>query len=586
MRFSRAILLSLSGALALCLAPGVARAEPGHRHVLLLYSYDQEFAAAAFSQAFQTSLSHSSPDPIDFIEVSVHAKPSAKQDPDESVIDDIRSTSGGVHLDLVVPIGGPAATFAQQNQPTLFRDTPVLFASVDNRFVDGQEFAPNETAVAVRHDLPQMLQTILRLLPDTRNVVVVTGASTHDQFWRREMQRAFQPFKSQLTFIWTNEWSFDELLQRSGTLPPHSVILYGLLMLDANGVPQREEQTLDALHARANAPLFGLHSPQLGHGIVGGPLISVEDASRDTAAVAVRLLQGEPAHAITPRVMAASAPMFDARELRRWGINPVRLQAGSIVRFRDSPAVSPWAASVLVGIAVGALVGFAGLFALPRRRAGGGSTVDADSGAASDAALARLSQRLLQAQEEERASIARWIEDDVCQKLAAISMDLHAIGAGELRDQLSALARESLAISDPVYAKLKLLGLATTIRSLAERRCAERDVALEISVRDVPQDLCQETSLALFRVFQEALGNALKHARTTRIVISLRRAAGVLALDVVDEGVGFDPEDIAPAEALGLTCMRERLHRVGGSCVIESRPGAGTRVRALVPVAI
>jgi signal transduction histidine kinase len=224
------------------------------------------------------------------------------------------------------------------------------------------------------------------------------------------------------------------------------------------------------------------------------------------------------------------------------------------------------------------------VFALPRRQRRG-PAVETDS-AATDAALARLSQRLLQTQEEERASIARWIEDDVCQKLAAISMDLHTIGAGELRDQLSALARESLAVSDPVYAKIKLLGLAATIRALAERRCAERDVALEMSARDIPPDLCQDVSLALFRVFQEALTNALKHAQTTRLVISLRRAAGVLALDVVDEGVGFDPENLPAAEALGLTCMRERLRRVGGSCVIESRPGAGTRVRALVPVAI
>jgi signal transduction histidine kinase len=276
--------------------------------------------------------------------------------------------------------------------------------------------------------------------------------------------------------------------------------------------------------------------------------------------------------------------MFDARELRRWGINPVRLQAGSIVRFNDVPELTPWAGSTLIGIAVGALIGFAAMFALPRRRRGG-PAVDVH-GAATGAALAGLSQRLLQSQEEERASIARWIENDVCQTLASISMDLHAIGAGELRDQLSALARESLAVSDPVYAKLKLIGLAATIRGLAERRCAEQEVALEISVRDVPPDLCQDVSLALYRVFQEALGNALKHARTTRVVISLRRAAGVLALDVVDEGVGFDPENLPPTEALGLTCMRERLRRVGGSCVIESRPGAGTRVRALVPVAI
>lgn len=584
MSVSRAIPSSLTCALALFLTcPGVARAEPAHRHVLLLSSYDREFAAATFARVFKTSVSQSSSDPIDFIEVSLHAKPSTQRDPDESVIDDIRSTSDGVHLDLIVPIGGPAATFAQQNQSTLFPDTPVLFASVDDRFVAGRPLPSNDTAVTVRTDPLQMLRTILQLLPETHTVVVVTGASPHDQFWLQEVRRDFQPFQSRLTFIWTNEWSFEELLRHCGSLPPHSVILYGLLMLDANGIPQHEEQTLEALHGRANAPLFGLHSPQLGHGIVGGPLISIENLGTDTAAVAVRLLQGESAGTIAPRVMPASVPMFDARELRRWGINPVRLQAGSIVRFKNPTELPPWAGSVIAGIAICVVVGFAAIFALPRR-ARAEPSVDNAFAAASDAALARLGQKLLQTQEEDGASIARWIEDDVCQKLAAISLDLHAHGEGQLRDQLSAIARESLAIPDPVYAKLKLLGLEATIRGLAQRRCAERDVALEVSIRDVPADLCQEISLALFRAFQEALDNALRHARTTRIVVVLRRAADVLALDVADEGVGFDQERIPAEASLGLTSMRERLRRVGGACVIESRPGAGTRVRALVPV--
>src|SRR5262249_46100169 len=197
-----------------------------------------------------TELSRSSREPNDFIEMSLHAAPSIRRDPDDSIIDEIRSTFGK-RLDLVVPIGGPAAAFAQNRRQQLFPTIPVLMASVDSRFVGARSLSANETAVMVRHDLPQMLESILRLLPDTRTVVVVIGASTHDNFWLEEVKHAFRPFEGQLRFVWTNQWSYAELLKQCGMLPPHSVILYGLLMLDANGTPQREEQTLDALHATA-----------------------------------------------------------------------------------------------------------------------------------------------------------------------------------------------------------------------------------------------------------------------------------------------------------------------------------------------
>src|SRR5262249_10240474 len=149
--------------------------------------------------------------------------------------------------------------------------------------------------------------------------------------------------------------------------------------------------------------------------------------------------------------------------------------------------------------------------------------------AGAEAALARLTQRLLNAQEQERATIARWIEDDVCQQLASLSMDLHARGEDALRDHLSALARESLAIADPIYSKLTLLGLADTARAFADARCADAGVELEFMASQVPGDLPPDAALALFRVMQEALDNALRHAHSLRLTICLRRAADVIA---------------------------------------------------------
>ncbi|HEX4568034.1 MAG TPA: ATP-binding protein [Vicinamibacterales bacterium] len=548
------------------------------RHVLLLYSYEREFASEAFAKRFRADLTRESSAPIDFIEVALQPTPTSKREPDEVIVEDLRSTFDGRHLDLVVPMGGPAVTFAQRHKDELFPSAPVLLASVDHRFVRSEALPANATAVTVRNDPPRMIESILHLLPDTRTVVVVIGASPHESFWLKEVRTAFQRFDGRLTFIWTNDWSYDELLHHCASLPPHTAIFYGLLLLDGNGVPQKEEQTLADLHGTANAPIFGLFSPQLGHGIVGGPLMSYEDLSRDTSAVAVRLLNGEPARAIPTQTLSAGASMFDARELRRWSIAEGRLQAGSIVRFREPGPSKPWAGAAAVGIAIGVMLTFTAMLASPRTRGRERSTGSQRDGGSE--ALARLSQRLMHTHEEERASLAKWIEDDVCQKLASLSMDLHARGEADLRDHVSDLARASLTLADPIYAKLSLLGLVATARAFVEQRCARANVALEFTSSDVPEHLPRELSIPLFRVLEHAVDNALRHSKTRELAVSLRRARNILALDVVDAGIGFDPAVVPPAESLGLVAMRERLQPVGGACLIESQPGSGTRVRA------
>lgn len=236
------------------------------RHVLLLYSYEREFASAAFANRFRVDLMRESSVPIDFIEVALQPTPTSVREPDDAIVQDLRSKFDGRRLDLVVPMGGPAVTFTQRHKDELFPAAPVLLASVDHRFVPADALPANATAVCVRNDPPKMIDSILRLLPDTRTVVVVIGASAHESFWLKEVRTAFQRFDNRLTFIWTNDWSYEHLLRRCARLPSHTAILYGLLLLDGNGVPQQEEHTLADLHATANAPIAGrLPPPRVQH---------------------------------------------------------------------------------------------------------------------------------------------------------------------------------------------------------------------------------------------------------------------------------------------------------------------------------
>jgi signal transduction histidine kinase len=515
------------------------------------------------------------------------------------ILDDLRATLALRKVDLVVTLGGPAAAFAQEHHADLFPAAPVLFAALDNRFLQSAPLASNETAVAVRNDPVRMIDTMLRLLPATRTVMVVIGASTVEQFWLEEVRRAVLPYEGRVRFIFTNRLTLAELLKRAGSLPPHSAIFYGIYSLDAAGIPQMEEPTLDAIHAAADAPMFGLHSHQLGHGIVGGPLLSLDQISHDTAEVALRLLRGEAPATIPARTMLAGAPIYDSRELRRWAIPEDRLSPDSTLAFREPP---DWQRHQRLIIVASTFVGLQTAFAIGltitlRRRRRAAASHDAWDVGAAEAALARLTHRLMQAHDEEGARIAATLHDDVCQQLTGLKMRLQSIGvdpgagnAGlrrrieELCDQFGALERRILALTDPIYARLDMLGLVGSARAFCQRLCQQRRIALEFEARDVPAKLCGAVTLAMFRVLQEAMDNALTHAATPRIAVSLSTRDGRLELQVEDNGRGFDPDQAIRQGAVGLIDMRERLRAVGGTCTFVSRPGAGTRIRASVPI--
>ena len=325
----RALLVVL---LLCCPLSAVARGET--RHVLVLSSTERPFAPqSSFADALVRDLIRSSREPIHLIEVSVQAARASGEAPDASMAQRIRSASGSHKLDLVMTIGGPAATFAQQFRHELFPATPMLVAGVDRRFVEQGTFTDNETTVDTQHDPAPMIDEILRLLPETRTVMVVVGSSQVEQFWLREMQREFRRFGGRLQFIWTNELSFDEIVERGRTMPAQSAIFFAILALDGKGEPRVEDDALASLHAVANAPLFALHG--MGSGVVGGRLLSIDELSRTTTQVALRVLAGESPASIKTPTQRTGQPTYDARELRRWKIDERRLPQASVVLFRE-----------------------------------------------------------------------------------------------------------------------------------------------------------------------------------------------------------------------------------------------------------
>jgi ABC-type uncharacterized transport system substrate-binding protein len=330
----------------------VARGET--RHVLVVSSSERPFAPqSGFADALMRELVRASREPIQFLEVSLQATRASGEVPDVSTAQCIRSAFERGRVDLLITIGGPAAIFAQQFRQELFPATPTLIAGVDQRFVENGTFSDNETAVATQHDPAAMIDEILRLLPDTRTVLVVVGTSQVERFWLNEMKREFGRFGNRLQFVWTNDLSYAEILERCQTMPDQSAIFYALLSLDGKGEPRVDGDTLRSLHAVAKAPMFALYG--MGEGIVGGPMLATDDLSRRTAQVALRVLAGESPATIKTPTQRTGQPTYDARELRRWNIEEGRLQPGSVVLFRAPTTWQRYRRPITFGALVGGI---------------------------------------------------------------------------------------------------------------------------------------------------------------------------------------------------------------------------------------
>jgi hypothetical protein len=166
-------------------------------------------------------------------------------------------------------------------------------------------------------------------------VAVVMGNSPLEQYWAEQIRVGFRPYESRLSFTWLNDLPFQEMLNRAAMLPPRSAIYFGFMLADASNIARDEDNFFSTLHGVANAPIFSDRDGHFGSGIVGGPLISIDEKSRKAASVAVRILRGEAPADIRIPPFGFSTPKFDWREMRRWGISEHRLPPGSEIYFRD-----------------------------------------------------------------------------------------------------------------------------------------------------------------------------------------------------------------------------------------------------------
>jgi signal transduction histidine kinase len=209
--------------------------------------------------------------------------------------------------------------------------------------------------------------------------------------------------------------------------------------------------------------------------------------------------------------------------------------------------------------------------------------------------LEALSRRMVEVQEAERQSISRELHDEVGQTLGALLVDVGQLsnvvrpGDALVKEQIArikgaaeaavrAIRDMALLLRPPM---LDDLGLLPALEWQARETSRRSDMEVEVHAGELPGNLPDRVRTGIYRLVQEALQNAARHAHAKNAMVVVKSEADKVEVEISDDGVGFQPER---TRGMGILGMEERVRQLGGTLDLKSAPGKGTTIRAALPL--
>jgi signal transduction histidine kinase len=612
LRMKRLVDIWMAAVVVLLVSIGESAAQP--KEVLFLHSFGQHFQPwATWSREIRNELNRQSPWPLDIQQYSLVTARNGDPAAEPEFIEYLVALYARRRPDLIVALGAPAARFVQQHRTDLFPATPMLLAAVETRRVEQSMLSGQDAMVGVRLDEAAVVKNILRLLPETKAIVIIIGNSPAERFWVADLKRILVPMlANKVELIFYNERPFEEILKGVSSLPPHSAILFGQLWVDSAGAVYGDKEPLKRIYEVANAPIFSVDQSYFNGEIVGGPMWSPVEGARPTAAVAVRMLGGEKADGIKVPAIEFSPPKYDWRLLQRWNISESRLPPGSEVGFREPTAweLYSWQIALITAV-IFMQAGFISILLQEHRRR--------------QLAEVQARQRMSELAHVNRFSTAgEWtasIAHEINQPLGAILTNAETADAilksptpdvDELRDivhdilqddrRATEVIRRMRSLLKKVPFELKTLNLNDTAREIVEflsTLAVARKVELTSSITQNPLPILGD-HIQLQQVILNLVVNgidAMKDTPSENRIISIRtaRVAQFAELSVADRGPGipedklkaiFEPFFTSKAEGMGmgLSIAHTIIEAHHGQISAKNRDHGGASVRIRIPL--
>jgi hypothetical protein len=290
---------------------------PPAKNVLLLYSYQAILPAnLEWDEDIRKALKGKNAQTIEFYTEFLDLS----QFPDESykrgLLNLFQIKYSSQKIDLLIPVGDLAFSFLQAHGHALFPGSPIVFCAVAKRQVEALKPPSNSSGVVAWVDVQGTLEAALKLQPGTRRVVVIGGTSKTDRAFQQIAREALRPYEGPLEVTFLTDLPMAEVLQRVSSLPLQTLVIYLSMFRDSTGYDYIPREALERVAQAAKAPVYALWETLLGHGIVGGHLMSFKEQGRVVGEMGRRILNGEKMEDIPIVYQGTNVYEFDWRQLK------------------------------------------------------------------------------------------------------------------------------------------------------------------------------------------------------------------------------------------------------------------------------
>lgn len=594
------------------------------KRVLVLFWYDKDFPGhIRWDQSFQTELQSVTPGTVEYYPEYLEANRFPGESQEQVLHDYLKQKYADRPIDVVVAQSETSLNFLLKYRYDLFPHTPIIFYSATRPKPETLARTPDMTGVIVLSGYRGTLDLALRLHPGTRQVFVISGTLEHDKKFEVVAREELSDYETRININYLTDLPPRELLQTVKGLPEHSIVLYVWQQsYDEQGKIMESADNLAAIGTICPVPIYGLSGPLLQSGVkgmVGGYVYTFEAGATKVAEMTLRIANGEQAKNIAIEEIP-TVPMFDWRELRRWGINEELLPSGSKVLFKELTFWQQYKGRIVAVLTLILLqTSFIAALLIERaRRRRAREDLDRLN--------AELEQRIatrtaaLDAKTRELETFAYSVAHDLKAPLRGIdgytrllledhAKDLDTEGRSFLEtihassEEMSQLIDDLLEYSRLERRELKperfeLSSLISTVVEQSKREATEGGIDLVLKVNGVS---IVADSNGITQSLRNYIDNAIKFTRKVaepRIEIGSKETPKSVVLWVRDNGVGFEmkyhdrifdifqrlnPLEDYPGTGVGLAIVRKSMERMGGRAWAESQPGQGATFYLEVP---
>jgi signal transduction histidine kinase len=597
---------------AMLLSPAADASHQGAARVVVLNGSDPNLPAfISIDQAMRADLTAPGRPPVEIFSETLDMMRFPGADFEAEMMALLRKKYGRHPIDAVVAVAPAALDFAERHRQELWPRAAIVFHSVPDEVLRARPAARGTVGVLVHHDVSGTLDLALRLRPQTRRVVVVSGVGDFDRMMREIAQNQLSAYETRLTVEHWSGGAFGEVKAAIGKLPPDAVVIYLSIFRDGNGQTFVPRSALTELSAASSVPVFGAVESFVGKGIAAGSVDSLEARGRRAAVLVREALAAARTGVLPVSPAPTSICSADARELRRWNLDADLLPDGCRV---VNVEVSPWIRyrwQIVTGLAiiVSQFALIAALLFQRRRRLRAEDEVQATR-----ADLVHATR--LATMGELTASIAHEIKQPLSAILtnadtAELLLESENPSLEEVQQILAEIRRDDFRACEVISRLRDLLGkhemrrlpidlndtIAEALQILAPeaRRRGVAVTASRVPVPPVSADRVHIQQVVVNLVLNALDAVTSANGSERRVIVRVGRASDGAEVSVEDNGPGIDPsiktrlfESFATTKStgmgLGLSIARSIVEAHGGRIWAENT-GGGAIFRFVLPVA-